>query len=345
MEIATHPPLASNAPPGSVAIEEVTGPEGLERLRPEWNDLCERCPWSTPFQRPEWLIPWARHFAGKAAQGIALRTDGKLSALLVIVIYREGSQRIVSMLGSAVSDHLDVLLDPKLAPNGAQRIIDRLLTRGDVWNQLSLQTLASASPLLRVTLPVGWREDIIPEMPTLVLPIDEHAQRRSPRLKASLRQAHRRAEREGGIVFEHVTGNGVDAALDALFLLHQKRWKRRGLPGLFGSEAVRAAHHEVARGFDALGKLRLYLLRIGPALAAAYYGFLDRQRAYAYAIGFEPELARFSPGLLVVEHAVEAARQDGAREFDFLRGQEPHKLLWGASERLVCRRELRPAVF
>lgn len=346
MDIATpHPPLPTSAPPQRIAIEEVRGLEELERLRPEWSELCERCPWATPFQRPEWLIPWARHFGGEASQAIALRTDGRLSALLPLVIFRDRSQRIVSLLGGGVSDYLDVLIDPQLAPDGAQRLIDRLLTRGDVWNALSLETLCTASPLLRVSVPAGWREDVIPQMPTLVLPINEHEQRRTRRLKASLRQAHRRAEREGGIEFEPVTGKQVDAALEALFLLHQKRWKRKGQPGLFGSEAVRDFHHEVAKGLDAMGKLRLYTLRIGPTLAAVYYGFLDQRRAYAYATGFEPDLSRFSPGLLLVEHAIEAARQEGALEFDFLRGQEPHKLLWGASERLVCRRELRPAVF
>jgi CelD/BcsL family acetyltransferase involved in cellulose biosynthesis len=338
-------PAAPEGAPGATELEDVSGVEALEQLRPEWAALCDRCPWTTPFQRPEWLIPWARHFGGGTADAIALRVGGSLAGLLPTLVYRQSSERIVSLLGTGVSDYLDVLLDPTRAAHGAQAMLDRRLKRGDVWNAIIFDSLRSASPLLRVQLPPGWREDVVPQMPSLVLPIAEHAARRTKRLQASLRQAHRRAEREGGIHFEHVSGQAVPEALDALFTLHQKRWAKRGHPGQFGNEAVRAFHRDAAAELSASGRLRLYTLSIGPSLASVYYGFFDGQRAYAYSTGFEPDLARFSPGLLMIEHAIESARQEGAVEFDFLKGQEPHKLLWGASERLLCRRELRPPVF
>ncbi len=38
--------------------------EDLESLRPEWSELWNHSPRATPFQSPEWLLPWTRHLFG-----------------------------------------------------------------------------------------------------------------------------------------------------------------------------------------------------------------------------------------------------------------------------------------
>lgn len=331
--------------PRSVTLDEVHGVEGLESLRAEWSALGDRCPWTTPFQRPEWLIPWAHHFGADSSEALTLRAGGALAGLLPLFVIRHRSERVVALLGQGLSDYLDVLIDPSRAPSGAQRIIDALLTREDVWNTLSLESLRMTSPLLRVAFPSGWREDIAPRMPTLVLPLAEAEALRTRRLRTGLRQAHRRVSGAGGFEVTRVQGDAVRPTLEALFLLHQRRWTQRGQPGLFASDAVRAFLHDVARELSASGRLRLSTLRLEGRLAAVDFGFRDGDTVYAYATGFDPELSRFSPGLLLTEQAIQAARDEGAQAFDFLRGQEAHKLLWGAEEQVLCRRELRPAVF
>ena len=44
-------------------VEERRGREGLESLSVEWHDLETRCRCATPFQSPEWQIPWWTFFA------------------------------------------------------------------------------------------------------------------------------------------------------------------------------------------------------------------------------------------------------------------------------------------
>jgi CelD/BcsL family acetyltransferase involved in cellulose biosynthesis len=39
-------------------ISEIDSQQALEALGPEWRALWERIGDSTPFQSPEWLIPW-----------------------------------------------------------------------------------------------------------------------------------------------------------------------------------------------------------------------------------------------------------------------------------------------
>jgi CelD/BcsL family acetyltransferase involved in cellulose biosynthesis len=52
-----------------------------------------------------------------------------------------------------------------------------------------------------------------------------------------------------------------------------------------------------------------------------------------YLGGFDPAWDRFSPGSLLIQYALEFAREAGDSCFDFLRGAEPYKYRWGAVDR------------
>jgi CelD/BcsL family acetyltransferase involved in cellulose biosynthesis len=59
-----------------------------------------------------------------------------------------------------------------------------------------------------------------------------------------------------------------------------------------------------------------------------------------YLSGFDPQWAAFSPGVLLIAHAIEEAIREGQQEFDFLRGNEPYKYLWGAQDSSTWQRTL-----
>ena len=105
--------------------------------------------------------------------------------------------------------------------------------------------------------------------------------------------------------------------------------------------AVRGFHRDAAPALAAEGMLRLYRLRIGEAVAAVYYGFAWRDRAYAYIGGFDPDMPRLSPGALIMRHAIGEAIAERCAEFDFLRGGESYKYAWGAVDRWSAARTWR----
>jgi CelD/BcsL family acetyltransferase involved in cellulose biosynthesis len=51
----------------------------IETARGEWADLFQRAA-STPFQSPEWLIPWWRHLGEGRLHLLAVRHNGALDA-------------------------------------------------------------------------------------------------------------------------------------------------------------------------------------------------------------------------------------------------------------------------
>jgi CelD/BcsL family acetyltransferase involved in cellulose biosynthesis len=85
------------------------------------------------------------------------------------------------------------------------------------------------------------------------------------------------------------------------------------------------------------------MLRIAGHAAAVYYGFLLRDRAYGYLMGFDPAYEFESPSVILLGHAIAEAVRQKAREFHFLRGRESYKYEWGATDRWNQHRVFRPA--
>jgi CelD/BcsL family acetyltransferase involved in cellulose biosynthesis len=166
----------------------------------------------------------------------------------------------------------------------------------------------------------------------------------SPQLLKELRYASRRLHKLGTITVETAAQDNLEELLEALLRLHCARWATRGESGVLAADGVQKAHRETARLFLDAHVLRLYALRIGGEIIAVYYGFMHRSagrlRAYFYLSGFDPAYAKFSAGGLIVEHAIRASIEQGAAEFDFLRGSESYKYRWGARDRMTYRRRL-----
>jgi len=129
----------------------------------------------------------------------------------------------------------------------------------------------------------------------------------------------------------------VDEVLEALFRFEDQRWSERGGKSVLADPAIQRFHRVACYGLEAAGSLRLYVLKLEGRIIAVYYGFLYRDRACYYLGGFDSDFANLSPGKLLLAHAIEQAVREGAREFDFLRGQESYKYEWGAVDKPAYR--------
>ena len=121
----------------------------------------------------------------------------------------------------------------------------------------------------------------------------------------------------GGLRIETADADTLPSMLDDLFRLHEARWRSRGEPGVLADPAVRGFHRDAAPALAAEGMLRLYRLRIGEAVAAVYYGFAWRDRAYAYIGGFDPDMPRLSPGALITASRDRRSDRRGMRRVRF----------------------------
>src|SRR5919109_905691 len=337
-------------PVPALDIEEVTTIEALEKLHPEWSALWARCPTSTLFQSPEWLIPWWRHLGEGELWTLALRQAGRLVGLAPLYIYVKpgSSEREVFLVGIATTDYLDALFDQEFASCGAAAVFAHLDAAWRRWDVCDLQQLRPQSPLLNAATPEGWHEEVTRQESCLFLAlptmVDELPGLVSRRMRKTLHYHWRRAEKIGPVRVESANERNLEELLGALFHLHRARWSSRGLAEMSAAEPVQKAHRETAPALLSLGVLRLYGLRLADRIVASLYGFTyttaGKKQASAYLSGFDPSFESLSLGTLVIDHAVREAIREGAAEFDFLRGREAYKYHWRPKERLTYRRRL-----
>ena len=318
-------------------VEILDKVEQLESVADRWEALWRRDANATPFQSPQWLLPWWKHFGSDTPHVIASSSGGELDALAPLYILRDedSGESLGLFLGTGNSDYLDILGDAAL-------LIDSI-TRADcqLWD---LQQLRPSSTLLSVALPDGWSDNVEDQDPCPVLPIenagDELQNLLSTHARKKLRYFRRCLEREGEVRYESATAESLDTLLDALYELHAARWQKRGLPGVLADEVTQGFHRDVARRMLEAGALRMYAVRINERIVAVFYGFAHQGTVYYYLSGYDPALEKLSIGNVIVAHAIEHAVRDGATTFDFLRGAEEYKYSWGAKDRMNRRRQL-----
>jgi CelD/BcsL family acetyltransferase involved in cellulose biosynthesis len=308
--------------------------EAAEALCAPWDALCDACPTATPFQRPAWLLAWVRAMRVEALRVVAVRCGRDLVGLAPLFSWGAAPERTLSLLGAAVSDHLDVLAASGVERGVADALGAWLEDERNGWDACALDEVGPRATLRRIAAPSGTRVAVTPQSvcPVLALPrggagVESIVPRR---LAAKLRKDRKHAERLGAVSFERADRGDAREALRTLFALHEKRWGSAGRPGVVQDARVRALHEQAAPAFAARSALRLYLLRIGGRCAAVVYGMRERQRLHLYLQGIDPDLERASPGSVLLREVLDDALREGVAEVDFLRGGEAYKYAWGA---------------
>lgn len=325
----------------AIETELITGAAELESLRAEWQTLWQRVHWTTPFQSPEWLIPWCQIFAPSDCVFVAMRRRGHLVALFPWLIARRSSESVprIALLGAGVSDYQGALMETGMEDETWQCALAWLKALPRRWI-CQLEQLPAFSPLLDLLLPPDWHEALITQDYCPVLRLNHAGLGTSipAHQWSNVRYYRKRAEKFGHVQIACATSSTISECLDHFFHLHAARWRQAGRDGVLRDPAVEHFHRLSAPGLLRAKLLRLFILCIEGEAVAALYGFSHRQRFYYYLGGYDPRFNLFSPGTLLIAHAMEQAICEGAQEFDFLRGQEAYKYLWGARNRKVYRR-------
>ena len=323
----------------------ITQVAALAAVLPEWKLLWQRCPAATPFQHPAWLLPWWDAFGSGELFSFAVHLEGRLVALAPMFLHPWNGKRQVTFLGNGPSDHLDFLVEPG-APATAP-ILDAVALACRRWDLCDLQDLAPDAALAQAAIPATLQWSRAPQYTcsSISLPDTVEAfQAALPHgLKRNLRRYRTHMEEHGPVTLESATPQTFPEILDALFVLHRSRRAMKDDEGMLQSGITEQFHRRAAQGLNDVGLVRLHALRFQNRIAAVVYAFVSRGRAYSYQGGFDPALAKFSPGALILQYAIEQAIREDVTEFDFLRGDESYKADWGARPYTANRLLLWPA--
>lgn len=116
----------------------------------------------------------------------------------------------------------------------------------------------------------------------------------------------------------------LNAFLEDLIRLHQKRWQAVGEAGCFDEPFTRFIS-EVCRRAVASGRLRAGRLVEDGSAIAAILAFASGDSWYVYQSGVDPDRFATHPGQLLMLASLRAALSEGCRYWDLLRGDEGYK--------------------
>ncbi len=203
-----------------MTLERIDARDRLEALRPAWSALWDRCPNATPFQSPEWLLPWWDVFAPGGIETLALHDGDRLAGLAPLYRAEDGIARFI---GAGISDYLDVLAEPGFESDVAAAVFS--LRNAD------LTDLPASSPLL-ASPPVAAEPCAV--CPVLALPAQPgyNLRRNLRRYGTRLARAHRSAASVGQVAGPPFIATGrrpvaTDSPLAAGFPCGDSVWKGR----------------------------------------------------------------------------------------------------------------------
>jgi CelD/BcsL family acetyltransferase involved in cellulose biosynthesis len=324
-------------------VTEILERASLEALAPEWRLLVESGGDVSPFLSPDWLLPWQDSFLPGNLWTLAVRNAGQLVGLAPFFIYRHpDGARQVTFLGNGISDRLDLLAAPGESNAVADAVLSHLANRSELWDLCDFRDVPAESPLLTAPFPRAGQSGSQPEEPCPVVRLPAVAERVLELLpckqRENLRRCARRVAEAGEISYQTADAHSRACVLAELMRIHDARWRAKGAQGPLSEPGIRSFHAEATARLLSAGLLRLHVLRFQGRAIAVQYCIHKNGRGYSYLTAFDPDFARFSPGLLLIAFTLQQAVQEGAVEFDFLRGREPYKYLWGARDRAQYRR-------
>ena len=306
----------------------------LAATAPEWRGLWLEDRNATPFQSPDWLLPWARQFGLPDLRTIMVYDRGILVAILPL--YRrldpQTGERQLLLLGAGTSDYLDGVYGPCCTEGHIRAALSHICDEED-WDALRVFQLKENS-LLRQVLEHfpsrGLRRvgaegcSRLPAVPVNGLP-------RSIRDQA--KYYRRRAMRQGNLELTAADETNWPDAFDALERLHSSRWQNSGQPGLLADRRILAWHREALPLLLRGGMLRLFTLSLSGEPIAMLYSLVDPPSRsprvqYFYLTAFSIRHADLRPGTVMMALAIEHAANEGVQIIDMLRGDESYKRLW-----------------
>ncbi len=291
----------------SVTMHTLDRRQDLERLLPRWRALVGAGS-PNPAARPEWLLPWFEHMAGRQRLRVLAFEDhaGQLVGL-VPLIGRGASWRLAS------DSHTPEA--PVALAAGFERPVAATLhctVRESGW-RLELNDLPVTSSLGQA----GWKLRMAAAPQDHVTWVGgsfaAFCASRSRGFRKSLRRAER-GGRERGVEIELVSEPGrLAAVLPELAAVSRASWQGRAGTGTFASPAA-ALYEDVAARFARAGDLLLHIARadgepVGFSLSVAH-----RHRVDVLQSEYVSSERSLRPGWLLAARLWQDAATRGARE-------------------------------
>ncbi len=172
--------------------------------------------------------------------------------------------------------------------------------------------------------------------PTPVLDMHDPAGAVAAASKKSLLRHQRSLAKSGALQTAHIReAAAIRPHLDGFFQQHIDRWAATSTPSLFQDPAWRTFYIRLTEAAGDVSWLRFTRVEWNERPIAYHFGFYYHDEYLWYKPTFDIELARQSPGEVLLRQLLLAAIEEEARAFDFGLGDESFKLRFATHIRHV----------
>lgn len=313
--------------------------------RLEWDAALQKSRDNHIFLTWEWLSNWWKYYGDKRKFLMVTVNDGRkilAAAPLMSSRYKfYGLElRKIEFIATPVSDYHSFLLTEKKTEY-VKTMLEYAAHIEPGWDCIELREIPDDSETARILRniskkPFKFEKRIQNLCPYVFLSsnFEDYLQRLSSSFRYNLRRYERKLRKDCKVEFRICNDrDSVDNAMKTFFNLHQKRWQSQKQSGLFADRTFHDFHLDVARVFAKRGWLALNFLILNDEPIAVIYGFKYAQKLFAYLSGFDPRYLKYSIGHLHQMYIIKYCIENGLRECDLMRGDEPYKMKWNTSIR------------
>ncbi len=321
-------------------IEEITTLEGLRALRREWTEVLERSEDNNVFLTWEMAASCAKNIDTNEIRILCVK-DGEETVSIAPLRksrYKMGYQ-VIEPLNYRLSDYTGFIMTRE--EESLKLIISHLFEHGD-WDFVYLLDIPETSLIFK------YLPKITPEIPSFemiegklcpYISLPSSIELLLSNLSAKFRKNLRRSIKNLKSDYQRIELKRYDEfasfeeAMNQFFMLHQKRWKTKGKPGVYAEDKTRAASIESAKLYAEKGWLALYFLMAKDKPVAAQYCLEYNNKMHYGLGGLDPSFHKYSVGSIITSMMLEKCIEHKIKEYDFMKGDEPYKFEWTSEAR------------
>lgn len=303
----------------------------LAAFQSQWTHLWLEDQHATPFQRPEWLLPWWRQFGQPDLRAVVVKQADQVLAFLPFYVYQESSasERKLLLLGAGTTDYLSGVFGAKCTPDHVKAGMDCLLN-SEGWDVMHAMQIRRDSPLFEYFQSHGIA--CVPAEPCSSVPAVT-VKDLPTKIRRNFMYYRNKASRSGVLEVSIADASNCRETFESLVSLHTSRWRSAGEPGVLADPKVLAWHREAIPLLQESGLLRLNSLHLNGNVIAVLYSLIDapdrpNRTQYIYLPALATAYGEFRPGTLMLALSIEHAAKEGVKTIDMLRGQESYKQIW-----------------
>ncbi len=349
-----------------LTVEELRDRGAIGALGAEWErlraEVAAQGGVHGPFLSSSWFAVYAAHLARepRALKLLVAHRAGRVCGILPLLVERRSLSGLPARVLRSLSDDHSQRFDALVDGDEAARALFAHLARDREWDALELrdapepdQPNARPTGVARIcaaaeaaNFPTArWASMVSPYLPLPSSPAALDGAL-SSKFRGNLRRRARKLAADvGPVELERVTDRAaLDAALDEGFRLEAAGWKGERGTAIACDPELRARYRALGRAAGA--RLALYFLRAGGIRRAFHFGMIDGGVYFLFKPGFDPQLAEYGLGHLLIDYVARDLIAQGVRELDFLGDDMPWKREWTSrARRHAWRYVFRPSAY